>query len=104
MKPISERATTLVVLLATLFVVTLSASSTTAQPSRGLQVGPVKSLPAATKRYAIVVGVDQYADTQITTLGGASNDAKALASALVQYAGFPSEQVTLLKPACRSAA
>jgi len=43
-----------------------------------------------------VIGVDQYADTQITTLGGASNDAKALAKALSQYAGFPSEQVTLL--------
>jgi len=43
-----------------------------------------------------VIGVDQYADTQITTLGGAGNDAKALARALVQYAGFPAEQVTLL--------
>src|SRR4051794_32540670 len=56
----------------------------------------VKTLPSTAKRYAIVIGVDQYADTQITTLGGASNDAKALAKALVQYAGFPSEQVTLL--------
>jgi len=53
-------------------------------------------LPAASKRYALVVGVDQYADTQITTLGGGSNDAKTLANALIQYAGFPSEQVTLL--------
>jgi hypothetical protein len=53
-------------------------------------------LPATAKRYAIVIGVDQYADTQITTLGGASNDAKALAKALTQYAGFPAEQVTLL--------
>jgi hypothetical protein len=95
MKAISERATTLLVLVAA--VVTLSATTTSAQPGRGLNVsGPIKSLPAAAKRYAIVVGVDQYADTQITTLGGASNDAKALASALIQYAGFPSEQVTLL--------
>src|SRR4030088_3493128 len=66
---------------------------------RGLRVGSsdgVKVLPGSAKRYALIVGVDQYADTQITTLGGASNDAKTLANALIQYAGFPSEQVTLL--------
>src|SRR6266540_2520028 len=65
---------------------------------RGLGISDkqIKSLPAYAKRYAVVIGVDQYADTQITTLGGASNDAKTLANALVQYAGFPSEQVTVL--------
>ena len=66
---------------------------------RGLGVqgpGPVKTLPGSAKRFAVIVGVDQYADTQITTLGGASNDAKTLANALIRYAGFPSEQVTLL--------
>jgi hypothetical protein len=70
-----------------------------AQPSgRGVRVSsdPVKSLPPALKRFAIVIGVDNYADTQITTLGGASNDAKTLGNALIQYAGFPAEQVTLL--------
>ncbi len=67
--------------------------------------GPVKTLPGSAKRYALVIGVDQYADTQITTLGGASNDARTLANALVQYAGFPRDQVTLLasdQPAERS--
>ena len=69
-----------------------------AQPAdRGIKVGnPVKTLPGSAKRYALIIGVDQYADTQITTLGGASNDAKTLANAIIQYAGFPSEQVTLL--------
>ncbi len=69
------------------------------QTDRGVRLGPsesVKALPAQGKRYALVIGVDRYADTQITTLGGASNDARTLASALTQYAGFPSEQVTLL--------
>jgi hypothetical protein len=68
------------------------------KPDRALGVsdGQVKALPAKPKRYALVIGVDQYADTQITTLGGASNDAKTLANALIQYAGFPGEQVTLL--------
>jgi uncharacterized caspase-like protein len=66
---------------------------------RGLKLQapePVRVLPGAVKRYALVIGVDQYADTQITTLGGASNDARTLANALIKYAGFPSEQVTLL--------
>jgi hypothetical protein len=70
------------------------------QPAeRGVKLGAsdsIKTLPAKGKRYALVIGVDRYADTQITTLGGASNDARTLASALIQYAGFPSEQVTLL--------
>jgi hypothetical protein len=66
---------------------------------RGIKVQrseEIKTLPGSAKRYALIVGVDQYADTQITTLGGASNDAKTLANALIQYAGFPGEQVTLL--------
>lgn len=88
-------------LTAILCLLLVSPSSTRAQgqdDGRGLklQSGPVKVLPGSAKRYALVIGVDQYADTQITTLGGASNDAKALANALVQYAGFPSDQLTLL--------
>lgn len=69
-----------------------------AQPQgRGLSIAPqVKQLPNKTKRFALIIGVDQYADTQITTLGGATNDAKALADALIANAGFPSDQVMLL--------
>ena len=74
--------------------------TTTAQKNpAGAQATPadLKSLPAKAKRYALVVGVDKYtSDTQITTLGGASNDARALADALVRYAGFPADQVILL--------
>ncbi|MBA2703906.1 MAG: caspase family protein [Blastocatellia bacterium] len=94
-------ATKLQIVLAALFValVGLTATHTRAQPvDRGVGISntQVKALPANAKRYALVIGVDQYADTQITTLGGASNDAKTLANALIHYAGFPSEQVTLL--------
>lgn len=64
---------------------------------RGLeQVGPVDTLPASAKRFALVVGVDAYDDTQITTLGGAANDARAISDALIRYAGFPQDQVILL--------
>lgn len=58
--------------------------------------GNVKNLPAKGKRFALIIGVDAYADTQISTLGGASNDAKTLADALTQYGGFDPEQITLL--------
>src|SRR5215203_5235965 len=75
----------------------MSKEVTTQTPDRGVRVAnQVKTLPGSAKRYALIIGVDQYADTQITTLGGASNDAKTLANALIQYAGFPGEQVTLL--------
>jgi hypothetical protein len=71
----------------------------TQRTNRGIKIQSaesIKTLPGKSLRYALVIGVDQYADTQITTLGGASNDAKTLANALIQYAGFPAEQVTLL--------
>ena len=71
-----------------------------AQPpgSRQLQqIGPAAAnWPTKQKRWALVIGVDQYADTQITTLGGAANDARSLADALVRYAAFPQDQVFLL--------
>lgn len=43
-----------------------------------------------------MVGVDKYADPQISPLRGAANDARTLADALVRYSGFPSDQVILL--------
>ena len=82
-----------------LVLLALTPTLTRAQKSdRGVKISSdqVRALPANAKRYALVIGVDQYADTQITTLGGASNDAKTLANALIQYAGFPGEQLTLL--------
>jgi hypothetical protein len=56
----------------------------------------VKELPGRTKRFALVIGVDRYADTQITGLDGSSNDARLLAQALTKNAGFPADQVVLL--------
>jgi hypothetical protein len=57
---------------------------------------PVKQWPVKAKRFALIIGVDDYEDTQITTLGGSTNDARTLVDALVRYAGFPADQVTLL--------
>ena len=56
----------------------------------------VNTLPEKSKRYALIIGVDKYADSSISPLDGASNDAKTLADALIRYAGFPAGQVILL--------
>jgi uncharacterized caspase-like protein len=75
-----------------------SVGQSTADP-RALQVKPlatVSALPAKSKRWALVIGVDKYTDGEINPLRGSSNDAKSIADALVRYAGFPSDQVILL--------
>ncbi len=74
--------------------------STKAQTdNRDLRMQPSGQLaewPGKAKRWALVIGVDNYKDGQIGSLKGAGNDAKALAAALVSYAGFPPDQVILL--------
>ncbi|HMG74097.1 MAG TPA: caspase family protein, partial [Pyrinomonadaceae bacterium] len=56
----------------------------------------IKVLPSKSKRWALVIGVDDYSEAQITKLSGASNDAHRVAEALTKYAGFPEDQVILL--------
>lgn len=93
------RRSVIISTLTSLATISLSTQVSGQKHERGIKLGSsesVKSLPVKAKRYALIIGVDQYADTQITTLGGASNDAKALANALIRHAGFPGEQVTVL--------
>src|SRR5437016_6197012 len=72
-------------------------SAQTPDQSRQLQqVEPVKTWPSKAKRWALVIGVDKYADPQISPLKGADNDARTLSDSLVRYAGFPQDQVVLL--------
>ncbi len=56
--------------------------------------GTVTRLPESSKRWALIVGVDKY--ETIRQLEGAENDAKHLAEALINYAGFPKDQVIRL--------
>ncbi|HBB89903.1 MAG TPA: hypothetical protein DC047_20050 [Blastocatellia bacterium] len=56
----------------------------------------MKALPNRSKRWALVIGVDDYSESQISKLNRAANDARTLAYALTKYAGFPEDQVTLL--------
>jgi hypothetical protein len=97
--PIS-RAVTLFIVLCTLNALWVAPSIAQKQgEGRGISLATdtkIKELPGRNKRFALVIGVDKYADTQVSTLGGASNDAKALADSLVNVAGFPADQVMLL--------
>lgn len=61
--------------------------------SAGLRT--VTQMPSKEKRWALIIGVDDYGNG-IQKLYGAVNDAKALKDALVKYANFPEEQVIVL--------
>jgi formylglycine-generating enzyme required for sulfatase activity len=65
--------------------------------NREIRIKPLESrLPESSKRWALVIGVNDYEDPQIPSLAGAVNDAKAISKALIEYAGFPEDQVILL--------
>jgi hypothetical protein len=73
------------------------AQETSNSPERRLtHPESVDTLPARTKRWALLIGVDQYEDSNITPLRGAANDAHSLRETLIKYAGFPAEQVIVL--------
>src|SRR5262245_26036636 len=73
-----------------LFMITLMTSTARAQSG-------IKELPDKAKRWAVLIGVDEYDDKQhFQNLTAAVNDARALKETLVKYAGFPDDQVILL--------
>lgn len=62
-----------------------------------LQASEIAKLPNKDRRFALIIGIDEYEDSQqISRLSGAVNDAKALAQILEQYGGFPKEQIFTL--------
>ena len=70
-----------------------------AAPQKGVGVESrrdVTKLPGTTKRWALVIGVDKYTSPDLSTLIGATNDAKRLAEALVQHAGFEKDHVIVM--------
>jgi ribosomal protein L21E len=103
-KPSTLKPHMLMIILATALMLLPIPSSVMVQAkaqtdNRDLRVQPSRQVaewPGKAKRWALVIGVDNYKDGQIGSLKGAGNDAKALAAALVSYAGFPSDQVILL--------
>ncbi|HET6975229.1 MAG TPA: WG repeat-containing protein [Pyrinomonadaceae bacterium] len=71
-------------------LIVMGVSAQTKDPARVLSHPEIKSLPSKEKRWALIIGVNNYG------LKGAVNDAKALRNALVKYAGFPDGQVIML--------
>ena len=63
---------------------------------KGVSVRIVRELPAREKRWALIIGIDDYDDKSISALRGAANDAKELAKALQVSAGFDESQIILL--------
>lgn len=57
---------------------------------------PLPKLPSKDKRWALIIGVENYQDNQIPNLLKAANVAKNLADSLEKYAGFPKDQIFLL--------
>jgi formylglycine-generating enzyme required for sulfatase activity len=77
----------------------VSAAASQPQRGQGSRTRPsegLNKLPEKSKRFALVIGIDRYQNRQITALSGAANDARALREALINYAGFPRDQVILL--------
>lgn len=62
---------------------------------KGVRNQSVDKLPSENKRWALIIGVDNYRD-DISPLYGSVNDAKALKDVLVKNAGFPEKQVILM--------
>ena len=81
-----------------IFVVWLGALpvyAQTRQDGKGVGVKVVSELPSKEKRWALIVGIDEYLN-DVSTLKGSVNDAKALKNVLVNNAGFPENQIVLL--------
>jgi len=92
----------LCVLLILALVCALSSYPPTAQgtqlqeQARQLAHPPVKVLANKASRWALIIGVDEYEDKNISPLYGATNDANALAKALKDHAGFDEDQIIVL--------
>lgn len=89
-----------VVALATLQFASSSAPRVGAQDDQrgraSRQMGQVSSWPPREKRFAIIIGVRDYSDQRISPLIAPNEDAHLLYDALVKYADFPRDNVTLL--------
>jgi hypothetical protein len=83
-------------LLVTLTFFPIARTHARAQEQSRLLTSPdVKVLPSKAKRWALIVGIDEY-EKDVSSLKGAVNDARALRDVLIQQAGFPESQVILL--------
>jgi hypothetical protein len=83
------------ILILVVWFAALPVYTQTGQDGKGIGIKVVSELPSKEKRWALIVGIDEYKN-DVSTLKGAVNDAKALKNVLVNYAGFPESQIILL--------
>ena len=74
----------------------LKSLTSTDRPCLAGRIELLDELPAEENRFALVIGVEDYLDQRIGKFNYAASDARAVADALAQYAGFRKEQVVLL--------
>lgn len=70
-------------------------SAQTKDSARVLTHPEIKSLPSKEKRWALIIGIDEY-EKDVSSLKGAVNDARSLKDVLVKHAGFPENQIIVL--------
>lgn len=77
-------------------VAALTSFSTSDRPCLAGRRELIDEWPEAEKRFAVVIGVEEYQDKRISRFNYAAADARMISEALVQSGGFPREQVILL--------
>jgi hypothetical protein len=80
----------LIVSIAIVLIAMITAGTLFAQSDRSFANQSVSKLPSKEKRWALIVGVNNFG------LKGAENDARALKNALMKYSGFSEEHIILL--------
>ena len=75
----------------------LLALTPSAPGQRSLEAGaPVTALTPTDKRWALLIGVNEYEDRSISRLYGPANDALSMKKTLVHVAGFRDDQILVL--------
>ncbi len=77
-------------------VAALTSFSTSNRPCLAGRTELIEEWPDPEKRFAVVIGVEEYQDNRISRFNHAAADARALGDALTQSGGFPREQVIRL--------
>lgn len=77
-------------------VAALTSFSTSDRPCLAGRRELIEEWPDSEKRFALVIGVEEYQDNRINRFNHAASDARALADALAQSAGFKRDQIILL--------
>src|ERR1700741_3092888 len=64
-------------------------------------VGQISDLPKSSVRYAVLVGVESYDDSNISQLNSPTNDVNLMKESLEKYAGFTDDNIALLSTATK---